>query len=179
MSNRKAVAISGRSGCGNTTVSALVAEKLGFTMINYTFRSLSEELGLSFSELARLAEHDDSYDRMLDRKQVELAGMQDCVLGSRLAIWLLKDAELKVYLDASLETRAARIMSREGDDFDRKLRETKERDLRDTERYKRIYQIDTSDYSFADIVIDTDTCNQFEAASQIVEAFYSSLKAGK
>jgi cytidylate kinase len=32
------IAISGKSGCGNTTVSRMVAEKLGLRFINFTFR---------------------------------------------------------------------------------------------------------------------------------------------
>ena len=39
------IAISGKSGCGNTTVTRLVSEALGFEMINFTFRSLAEEIG--------------------------------------------------------------------------------------------------------------------------------------
>ena len=37
------IAISGKSGCGNTTVSGLLAQKLGIKLINYTFRQLAEE----------------------------------------------------------------------------------------------------------------------------------------
>ncbi len=181
MLNSTIIAISGRSGCGNTTVSSLAAQQLGFTMINYTFRSLADDLGLTFQELSRLAELDDSYDRMLDRRQVELGRKGNCVLGSRLAVWLLEEAGLKVYLDASLETRAKRIMNREGDDYLQKLEETRDRDLRDARRYQRIYQIDTSDYSFVDLVIDTDTCDQYEAADRIVREYtsrYGSLHSG-
>ncbi len=175
MSNRRAIAISGKSGCGNTTVSSLVAGELSFTMINYTFRTLAKDLGLTFEQLCRRAEEDDSYDRMLDQRQVELASAQDCVLGSRLAIWLLEDADLKVYLYASQETRAQRIMNREGSTLEEKLQETIERDRRDTERYKRIYGIDTREYQFADLLIDTDVCDQYEAARRIVEAFKEKL----
>ena len=39
------IAISGKSGCGNTTVSNLLSKTLNIAMINYTFRSLSEETG--------------------------------------------------------------------------------------------------------------------------------------
>ena len=36
------IAISGKSGCGNTTVSTLLSEKLGIKLINYTFRTLAQ-----------------------------------------------------------------------------------------------------------------------------------------
>jgi len=80
------IAISGKSGCGNTTVSSLVAQELGLTLINYTFRNMAQERGMEFKEFCGLAERDLSIDRMLDEKQVELASGGSCVLGSRLAI---------------------------------------------------------------------------------------------
>ena len=164
------IAISGKSGCGNTTVSKIVSERLSLEFINYTFRTMAQEKGLTFSELASLAEKSDEIDKELDAKQVEMARVVDCVLGSRLAIWMLKEADLKVYLKASTEVRAERIFEREGGSFSLKLQETIDRDARDTARYKRIYGIDNNDYTSADIVIDTDTVDQFKAADIIVTA---------
>jgi len=40
------IAISGRSGCGNTTISKMAADSLGLRFINFTFRSLAQERGL-------------------------------------------------------------------------------------------------------------------------------------
>ena len=108
------VAISGKSGCGNTTVSTLLSQKLGVTLINYTFRQLAAEKGMTLAEVIQAAKNDFSYDEYVDRHQVELAMKEPCVLGSRLAIWMLKDADFKVYLYASDETRAARVFNREG-----------------------------------------------------------------
>ena len=47
------MAISGKSGCGNTTVSRLVADRLGLIVINYTFKNLAQDKGMSFEEIAR------------------------------------------------------------------------------------------------------------------------------
>ena len=49
------IAISGKSGCGNTTVSKLLSEKLNVKMINFTFRSLAQETGLSLAEIIEKA----------------------------------------------------------------------------------------------------------------------------
>ena len=88
------IAISGKSGCGNSTVSRIVADRLGLRLVNYTFRALAAERGISFDEVRRQAEEDSSLDVYLDKRQVELAREGDCVLGSRLAVWLLDDADL-------------------------------------------------------------------------------------
>jgi cytidylate kinase len=156
------VAISGKSGCGNTTVSSLLAERLGVRPINYTFRAMAEDRGISFEDMLKLANEDPgySYDRALDARQVELAREQarerDCVIGSRLAMWLLPDASLRLYLAGSLEVRAARIQSREGDDLAKKLAFTRDRDASDHMRYLTIYGIDNDDLSAADLVINTE-----------------------
>ncbi len=164
------IAISGKSGCGNSTVSRLVAEKLELRLINYTFRSMAQEQNLTFDEIRRRAENDPFYDRYVDAKQVDLAREGDCVLGSRLAIWMVQDADLKVFLDAPLEVRAARIQQREQRPFQDVLAETKKRDQRDSERYLRLYNIDNNDFSFADLILDVSEIDQYEAAVAIIRA---------
>lgn len=150
------VAISGRSGCGNTTVSRMLAETLDIAFINYTFRSLAQELNVRLEEIIEKAKSDDSYDRTVDTRQVELARSSSCVLGSRLAIWMLAEADLKVYLTASDSVRARRILNREGGTFEETMRFTAMRDAEDTRRYRELYGIDNTEYGFADLVIDTE-----------------------
>ena len=163
------IAVSGKSGCGNTTVCRLLADALELRFINFTFRSLAQEKGLSLKEVLVLAAKDDSWDREVDTRQVELARMGNgCVLGSRLAIWMLPEADLKVFLAAKPEVRVKRIQGREGGSLTHIEEFTAERDRQDRERYRRIYNIDNDDYSFADIVIDTDEIPPAEIAEQII-----------
>lgn len=164
------IAISGRSGCGNSTVSKMVAHMLGYHPVNYTFKSIAEERGISFEEMYRMAEQDDHWDRYLDEEQVRKAHeFKNVVLGSRLAVWKLQDADLRIYLTAAPEVRAGRIQKREGGGFEEVLRKTLERDEHDHARYMRLYGIDTNDYSFVDRVIDTDMLTPKEEARIIVE----------
>ena len=162
------IAISGKSGCGNSTVSRLTAEKLGLRMINYTFHTIAEERGMDFKELCRLAETDPSWDYQLDQKQKELAAAGNCVLGSRLAVWLLEDADLRVFLDAPQDVRAGRIHKREGGSYEKVFQETLQRDTRDHLRYLKLYTIDNEKYDFVDLVIDTSLFTPEEIAGQIV-----------
>ena len=83
--------------------------------------------------------------------------LQICVLGSRLAIWMLKEADVKIYLIASDDTRAKRILNREGGDLDEIKRFTAMRDREDSARYQKLYGIDNGEYEFADLKIDTAT----------------------
>ncbi len=169
------IAISGRSGCGNTTVSRRLAERLGLRLVNYTFRNMAQERGLSFERMLELAAEDDRYDRELDSRQIELAREGDCVIGSRLAMFLIPDATLKVFLAGSAEVRAARIQSREGGEYDKVLEFTKKRDRSDYERYKKLYGIDTNDLSCADLVINTELWDP-EAEVELIIAALERIK---
>ena len=164
------IAISGRSGCGNTTVSQILADRLGLKMVNYTFRSIAEEDGISFDDVCRRAETADEDDLRVDRTQVTMAMEAPSVLGSRLAIWMLEEADLKVFLTGSPETRAGRIMMREGGSLEDQIKATSTRDKRDHDRYKRLYDIDNNDYSLADLVINTDRLDAAEVADIIETA---------
>ena len=163
------IAISGKSGCGNTTVSNMVSEALGFVMINFTFRTLAAEQGIEFWEFCKLAEQNEEHDLEVDRRQVEMAlAVENCVLGSRLAIWMLKEADLKVYLTATTEERAKRVLKREGGLFSERLEQTTQRDKKDSARYERLYGIDNSDTSIADLVIDTTDLQPQDVAALII-----------
>lgn len=134
---------------------------------------------MSFQEFSRLAENDTSYDRMLDKRQIEMAMEGDCVLGSRLAIWLLTEADLRVYLTASVEVRAERIGRREGKSSEIALSETVDRDKRDRARYLKLYEIDNDEFEFADLVIDTERYEAYKVADLITDAARTAAKRQK
>ena len=131
---------------------------------------------MDFWDFCALANRDDNIDKELDRRQVEMAMAQEnCILGSRLAIWMLKDADFKVYLLASDRERARRIAQREGGTIEERLAQTQDRDGHDTERYGRIYGIDNNDTSQADLVIDTEG----KTPEQIVDLILAALPLQK
>ena len=166
------IAISGKSGCGNSTVSGLVAEALGFGLVNFTFKNLAAERGLRFEEIVERAKSDDSFDREVDGRQVALAKAGNRVVGSRLAIWLLRnEADLRVYLWASPEVRAARIKEREGEASHADPAFTRARDESDHGRYLRLYGFDNDDFVDADLVINTERFAPAAIASIIVDAW--------
>jgi cytidylate kinase len=164
------IAVSGKSGCGNTTICKMAADILGLRFINFTFRSLAEERNLDLKTVLDLAAADDSWDREVDSRQVSLARESGgCVLGSRLAIWMLEEADIKVYLEASPQVRVRRIIKREGGVFEEAAAFTAERDKQDHGRYLRIYNIDNDDYSFAHLIVNTDIYTPDEIVDMIVQ----------
>ena len=67
------VAISGKSGCGNTTVSTLLAQKLNVKLINFTFRQLAAEKNLTLAQVIENAKTNLSYGDiviLLDKREL-------------------------------------------------------------------------------------------------------------
>lgn len=174
--NIKGIAVSGKSGCGNTTTSALLAHRLGFELVNYTFRNLAVDEGLEFEELRKQAESDDKWDKLVDTRQVARANAHPSVLASRLAIWVWEDAALKIYLDAPLDVRAKRVFGRDGaagkfQTLDQAREHTRLRDLADHGRYQKLYGINNDDWSHADLVINVSVLTPEEIVEKILAHF--------
>ena len=138
-------------------MSRLVAERLSLKLINYTFRDYAEERSIPFTDMHRLARQDSDIDRSIDTLQVELARQGDCVIGSRLAIWVIPDADMRVYLKAPLLVRAGRIAQRERASVSAVIMHTHKRDKEDRQRYNALYGIDINAYrGHTDLIIDAN-----------------------
>jgi len=151
--------VSGPPGAGkSTTVSALAdAFDLEHVSGGDIFRELADEHGMSAVEFNRLAEDDDQIDRDLDRRLRSVAlERDDVLLESRLAGWLAGDAaDLRLWLDAPIEVRAARIAEREDKSAETALEETRAREESEALRYQEYYTIDIADLSIYDLVLNT------------------------
>ncbi|HKJ57836.1 MAG TPA: AAA family ATPase [Halobacteriales archaeon] len=166
------ITISGPPGSGKSTVAAAVAEAFDLEHVSGgdIFRGLAEERGLSLAAFNELAEDDDAIDRDLDRRLRETAAERDdVVIESRLSGWMAGDyADLKVWLDAPLSVRAARIADREGTSVDRAEEETRVREESERKRYAEYYDIDFEDRSIYDLCVNTARWDA-EAVIEIVE----------
>ena len=153
------VTVSGPPGAGKSTTVAALAEAFDLEHVSGgdIFRELADERGLSAVEFNRLAEEDDQIDRDLDRRLRTVAlERDDVLLESRLAGWLAGDAaDLRLWLDAPTEVRAARIADREGKSAETALAETREREESEALRYRAYYGIDIADLSIYDVALNT------------------------
>lgn len=153
------VTISGPPGGGKSTVASALADVLLYDHVSGgdIFRATAAERGLSLAEFNAKAEEDPSIDKELDRRIREKAReAEDLVLESRLSGWMAGDlADLKIWLDASLDVRAKRIAEREAISVEDARTKTVEREESERERYAEYYGIDYSDLTIYDLALNT------------------------
>lgn len=151
--------VSGPAGSGKSTTAEGLAEALDLEHISGgdIFRELAAERGMSAVEFNRLAEKDDQIDRDLDRRLYAIATERDdVVLESRLAGWLAGDhATLRIWLDAPIDVRAARIADREDKSVELAREETEARERSEALRYEDYYNIPIRDLSIYDVALNT------------------------
>lgn len=171
------IAISGLVGSGKDTVADGVAQQLGLRRIKLSFKDIARDLGIPLMEYQRYVEKDLTIDREFDNRVVAEAKKGNCVVSTWLAPWMIKDATLRVWLDASEEVRAERIAKRDGIKKIAALIHVRERDLHNRGRYLALYGIDINDRSPFDIILNTEKLTIAQEIAIIVAA--AKIKAEK
>jgi cytidylate kinase len=149
-----------------------VGRTLDLKVVNYTFRDLAADIGVSFEEIHERSQQNRTFDYLTDLNQIRLSLQSKVVVGSRLAAWLV-NADLRVWLQASLEERAKRIFRREVDKgltYESVLYRTLQRDEQNRKRYLQLYGIDSNDRSDFDIIINTEKLTAEQVSSLIIAA---------
>lgn len=149
------ITVDGPSGSGKGTLAEYIAEKLGIEHFSAgdVFRAIADDQGISHVELAKKADKD--VDVKVDRRTLERALKESCVVDGRLPSWVLGDySDLRIFLTADLEERARRVAEREDKDLEKVKEETGERDKENKRRYHEYYGIDTEELDIYDLIID-------------------------
>ncbi len=150
------VTIGGCPGSGKTTLSVKLAGafQLAHVSAGQVFRDMASERGVSLEEFSKMAEMDESIDLEVDKRQKQRA-VENTVIEGRITAHLV-DADMKIWLSASLEVRARRIASRENIQYEEALKKTEERETSERKRYEKYYGIDVGDLSVYDVVLNTE-----------------------
>ncbi|MEM3609466.1 MAG: cytidylate kinase family protein [Candidatus Anstonellales archaeon] len=150
------ICISGFAGSGKTTIAKKLSEKLKYPIINITFKDLAKEKNLTLEEVQKLAEKDKNIDLELDNLIIKKAKeLDNCIISTWLGPWVIKDADLRIFLFAPIEERAKRIAERDKMSFEEALDHIKKRDNQNIKRYKKLYKIDIRNTDIFDLVINT------------------------
>ncbi len=169
------ITVSGPPGSGKTTAARLLAKKLGYEYVcgGDIFREMAKERGMDLVEFSKYAEQHPEVDIKIDSRLVEIAKTKDnIVIDSRLSGWLVhinKIPAFKVFITASVDTRAKRIWEREGGDLEKIKNDMLIREKSEKKRYMEVYGINFEDLSIYDIVINSDNISPEEIVQKIVE----------
>jgi CMP/dCMP kinase len=163
------ICISGMTGSGKSTVAKKLADKygLGYFSGGNALKILAQEEGyesdvrgwwetaegLNFLK-QRMA--DPVFDKKIDEKLLELAAEGNVVLDSWTVPWLLNEG-FKVWLEASPQVRAKRVVTRDSISDEEALKALTEKDERTRQIYKSLYGFDLGhDLTPFNLVLATD-----------------------
>ena len=169
------IAISGKPGAGTSTIAKKLAEKLGSDYFSpgHFFKEHSEgketQQALDVWKTRRGSSR--SFHELIDRMQKERAKDGNVVICGKLSIHFLKDvADMKIWIDCSLDERAKRSAKRDKIGLEKAKRRIKERERIETEEWKRIYGFDRSKQKeIADLVIDSTGLTEKETLDRILK----------
>ena len=167
------VTLSGLPGSGTSTVARLVAAELGLDHLDggTVFRTVAAEQGVSLAVYAAMAEHDERIDRALDDRLTDRARLGNVVLESRLSGWLATRVEipaLRIWIACDEAERARRVGGRDGHDVGAALLHNQERETSERARYLGYYNIDLTDLSIYDRVLDSTNTSAEDLVKAIV-----------
>ncbi|MHC1626301.1 MAG: (d)CMP kinase [Methanoculleaceae archaeon] len=166
------ITISGPPGSGTTSLARQLAVERNMRVVSAgeIFRQLAMERGMDLAGFSRCAESDPSIDRLIDERQAQI-GMEedDIILEGRLSGWMVKNADLRIWLNASTECRASRIAARDGHRLEEARIMTVERERSEARRYMEYYDIDINDLSIYHLVLSSEKW-EVEALAAIVNA---------
>jgi len=153
------ITVAGPHGSGKSTYGKKIADTLNFRHISIgnIFREIAKQKNLSLEEFSIYVEKHPEIDNELDNRIVEEAKKGDnVVIDSQLSAWMTKDlSQIKFYFNAPISVRVKRIAERDGVSFEKAKRETIAREKSEKKRYRKLYNIDITDLSIYDIMINT------------------------
>lgn len=164
------ITVSGPPASGTSTLCDHIRDELGGNIVSggEIFYQLAEEHNMTPTEFSDLAEENPEYDKKIDGRIKSIienhtnneTEYDTLIVDSRLSGWHAEDkADLRIYLKAPPSVRAQRIDSRDETAEDVEKREQSER-----KRYMDYYDIDISDLSIYDLVIDTSQFSPSQVA---------------
>jgi len=164
------ICISGLTGSGKNSVGAEVARLLSLRMVDPTFKTIAARQGMKLLEFQKKAEKEHSIDKHFDARLVAEARRGNCVVTTWLGPWMVKDADLRVWLHAPREVRARRLTGRDGMTLEQARMHVADRDASNHARYEEVYKIDIYDHSGFELVINTERFAPAESAQVIAAA---------
>lgn len=168
--NKKVViCISGMTGSGKSSVAKRLAHTYGLKYFSGgdALKLLAQEEGFNSAvkgwwettgglDFLQQRMENSSFDQKIDEKLLNLATEGNVVLDSWTMPWLLNEG-FKVWLEASVNVRANRVVTRDKITLEKALKALTEKDEKTRQIYKKLYGFDLgNDLTPFDLILATD-----------------------
>ena len=175
----KIITITGDLGSGKSTVSKILIDRLnyGYVYTGKIQREIAAKYNMTTLELNQYAENNPKIDIEIDAVFKSLNDANDdLIVDSRLA-WHFIPKSFKVYLKTDVNIAAKRIFGDKLRKSEKKFNSVEEviieitqRKTSENKRFLELYNVDCSDMSNFDMVVDTTQLTPEEVAKRIIVA---------
>lgn len=174
------ITLAGLHGSGRTTNAKLLADSLGLRYLStgMLFRERADELGVSLEEMNRIACNDKEFDNWLDNRTKEESRKRGVVIDATLSAWMAEDPDLRIFVTCPFEERVQRIADREGREYAEVEQETRAREELEQRRYHDYYDVDISDLTVYDVILNTGIFG-IEASARILKSLVEEYVSGE
>lgn len=158
------------SNSGKTRIGDEISDQLNIVHIKPSYKHYTK----NNEELLKSIEiSDKKFAKDFDEKIIKLAKENNkCIVTTWLGPWLIKDATLKIWLEASFEERAKRCSLKNLIPISDSKEFLEKKDKFSISGFKKMYNIDIMDHSLFDICINTEKIK----IKKIVEIIISLIK---
>lgn len=162
------IIISGMPASGKTTIAKSLAKEYNLRLlgggdilkdvaISRGYKLSGEDWwdtdeGMKFLEERKITYE---FDKEVDQRLIQEIELGNIVITSYTIPWLTKKG-IKIWLEASITSRAKRLASRDRIGYNKALKIIEKRDMSNIELYQKIYGIDLKDLSVFNHVIETN-----------------------
>ena len=174
------ITLAGHHGSGRTTNAKLLAKSLGLRYLStgMLFRERAEELDVSLEEMNHIASNDKEFDNWLDNRTKEESMKRGVVIDASLSAWMAETPDLRIFVTCPFEERVRRIADREGREYDEVEQETRSREKLEQKRYQDYYDVDISDLTIYDVILNTGIFS-IEASARILKSLVEEYVSGE
>ncbi|MEM0079347.1 MAG: cytidylate kinase family protein [Nitrososphaerota archaeon] len=148
----------------------ILAKKKGYKIGGRDWWESSE--GIKFLEERKA---NPEFDKLVDQELLKYAQAGNAVIDSWILPWLYEGG-FKIWLKASEEVRAKRLMKRSRISLEEAYKILKKRDEESAEIYRKLYGVEIGkDYSPFHLILDTDRLNAesvYRIVSQAVKEYF-------
>ncbi|MEM3199541.1 MAG: cytidylate kinase family protein [Candidatus Micrarchaeaceae archaeon] len=162
------ICIGGYGSSGKTTLGHEIAKALHIKHVSESYKNGgAKDIEIIKKMQNLIKSHDKKFAKDFDNKILQ-ESKGSCVVTTWLSAWIVKDATIRVWLNASLKERALRRSKINGLDIEKELRLLKQYDKLTHDHFKQVYGIDINNHDIFDLELNSEKLTVKEMVKIIV-----------